>query len=213
MRVAITGGTGVLGQGIASALTSAGHAVFASAARAGEQSAPGVAVSVVDLRDLAAVQGWLAEIGPIDALVCAAGGFSMQPLADFTEADYAFLMDINVRTAANALRVFLPALPAGGSVVLIGAQSWPGAAGVGLYAASKAAVVSLGRTAALEGRARGVRVNTLLPDIIDTPANRRAMPDADFGRWQTPAEVAAVVSFLCSPAAAVVSGNAIALGR
>jgi len=213
VRVVVTGGTGVLGQGIAAAFVAAGHTVFASAARPGELSAPGAQVAVVDLRDLAAVQAWAAALGPVDALVCAAGGFSMQALADFTDADYGFLMDINVRTAANALRAVLPSMPAGGSVVLIGAQSWPGAAGVGLYAASKAAVVSLGRTAALEGRARGIRVNTLLPDIIDTPANRRAMPDADTARWQTPAEVAAVVSFLCSPAAAVVSGNAIALGR
>lgn len=215
MRAVITGGAGALGRGIGAVLTDSGWDVVVSAVDDGERGrydGPGTA-DVVDLRDLGAVRAWAERLGPVDALICCAGGFSMQPITGFEGKDFDFLIDVNVRTAANALRAFSPGMPRGGSVVLVGAQTWPGAKGVALYAASKAAVVSLGKSAALDLKERGVRVNTILPDMIDTPANRRSMPDADFDAWQKPEEIGAVVRFLCSPDAAVVSGNAIALGR
>lgn len=215
MKAVITGGAGALGRGIGQSLAGSGWDVVVSAVDDAERTRyDGLgAADVVDLRDLAAVLAWAERLGPVDALVCCAGGFSMQPITGFESKDFDFLLDINLRTAANALRAFTPGMPRGGSVVLVGAQSWPGAAGVALYAASKAAVVSLGKSAALDLKGQGVRVNTILPDMIDTPANRRSMPDANFDAWQKPAEIGAVVRFLCSPDAAVVSGNAIALGR
>jgi NAD(P)-dependent dehydrogenase (short-subunit alcohol dehydrogenase family) len=101
----------------------------------------------------------------------------------------------------------------GAAAVVVGSQAYEGAAGMAAYAASKAAAVSLARSAALEWKAAGVRVNAVLPDTIDTPANRRAMPDADFDRWATPDELAEVVVWLCSPSARIVSGNALKVGR
>ena len=215
MVAVITGGAGALGRGIGRTLAETGWEVVVSAVNEAERErydGPGTA-AVVDLRDLNAVKAWADQLGPVGALVCCAGGFSMQPVTAFEAADYDFLLDINLRTAANALRAFSPAMPRGAAIVFVGAQSWPGAAGVALYAASKAAVVSLARSAALDLKPRGVRVNTILPDMIDTPANRRAMPDADFESWQKPAEIGAVVRFLCSSDASVVSGNALSLAR
>ena len=173
---------------------------------------PGTA-SAVDLRSLDAVIAWANAVGPVDALVCCAGGFAMQPITGFSSADFDFLIDINLRTAANAVRAFAPNMPRGGSIVLVGAQSWRGAKGVALYAAAKAGVVSLAKSASLDLKPLGVRINAILPDMIDSAANRAAMPDADFDRWAKPAEIAAVVQFLCSPAAALVSGNALEVGR
>jgi 3-oxoacyl-[acyl-carrier protein] reductase len=72
------------------------------------------------------------------------------------------------------------------------------------YAASKAAVISFARSAALEWKEARVRVNAVLPDTIDTPANRRAMPNADYSRWATPEEIAEVIVWLCSPGASLV---------
>jgi NAD(P)-dependent dehydrogenase (short-subunit alcohol dehydrogenase family) len=215
MNAVITGGAGALGRGVGAALASAGYRVHVSAAHEAERAGyagPGEA-TVVDLRDLDAVIAWAAAVGPADALICCAGGFSMQPITGFQAADYDHLMDLNVRTAANTLRAFTPSMPRGSAVVLIGAQTWAGAKGVALYAASKAAVVSLARSASLDLKAAGVRVNALLPDIIDSPANRRAMPDADPDAWQKPEEVGAVARWLVSAEARVVNGNAIAIGR
>jgi NAD(P)-dependent dehydrogenase (short-subunit alcohol dehydrogenase family) len=120
---------------------------------------------------------------------------------------------VNFKTAIHALSAFTPKLGQGSAVVLVGSQAYEGAARMAPYAASKAAVVSLTRSAAAELKSAGVRVNAVLPDTMDTPANRRAMPDADFSRWAKPEEVAAVILWLCSAEARVVSGNAIRVGR
>lgn len=215
MNVAITGGAGALGQAVGAAFAASGYTVAVSARDEAERSryaGPGAA-SIVDLRSLDAMLAWAAAVGPVDALVCCAGGFSMQPITGFSEGDFDFLIDINLRTAANAVRAFAPSMLRGAAIVLVGAQSWRGAQGVALYAAAKAGVVSLAKSASLDLKPSGVRINAILPDMIDTPANRAAMPGAAFDRWAKPAEIAEVVRFLCSPAAAVVSGNAVELGR
>jgi NAD(P)-dependent dehydrogenase (short-subunit alcohol dehydrogenase family) len=114
---------------------------------------------------------------------------------------------INLKTALNACRAALPLLTASrGSIVNIGAAAAIKAgAGFGPYAASKAAVARLTEALAEEWKGK-VRVNALLPTIIDTPANRRDMPKADFSAWVTPAEIAAAVAFLLSPAASGITG-------
>jgi NAD(P)-dependent dehydrogenase (short-subunit alcohol dehydrogenase family) len=81
------------------------------------------------------------------------------------------------------------------------------------YAASKAGVVSLAKSASLEWEGRGIRVNVILPDTIDTLPNRKAMPDANFDKWQKPSEIAEVISFLLSQKAINIKGNALDLGR
>jgi NAD(P)-dependent dehydrogenase (short-subunit alcohol dehydrogenase family) len=81
-----------------------------------------------------------------------------------------------------------------------------GGSGAAAYAVSKAAVVALTRTLALENRARSVRFNAVAPGTIDTPDNRAAMPGADAARWTSPAAIAEVIAFLLSPASAPVTG-------
>jgi NAD(P)-dependent dehydrogenase (short-subunit alcohol dehydrogenase family) len=83
------------------------------------------------------------------------------------------------------------------------------AAGAAAYAASKAAVVAMIDSLAADLKGSGVRVNSVLPSIIDTPANRKAMPGADFAKWPKPEEIANVILFLCSDAARVIHGATI----
>jgi NAD(P)-dependent dehydrogenase (short-subunit alcohol dehydrogenase family) len=137
----------------------------------------------------------------------------MASLATLRASDIDDMMGKNFKTAAHALAALVPKLRTGSGVVVVGSQSYEGAPKMAPYAASKAAVVSLARSAAAELKEAGVKVNAVLPDTIDTPANRKSMPNADFSRWAKPEELAAVITWLCSPAANVVSGNAIRVGR
>lgn len=210
MRVVVTGGAGALGAAVAARFAADGADVHLTALPSEGYDGPGT-VHRVDLRDLAALRAVAAEIGAVQGVIACAGGFGMQSLVAMDAAALDRQIDLNLRTAANTLAAFGDRLD-GGAVVLIGARTWSGAAGVAAYAASKAAVVSLGRSASLEWRGR-VRVNTLLPDILDTPANRTAMPDADFRRWTPPEAIARVARWLVSDDAAIVTGNAIEVGR
>jgi len=114
-----------------------------------------------------------------------------------------------VKTAANASRAALKLLrasPAGRIVNIGAAGAVKAAAGMGAYAAAKAGVHRLTESLAEELKADGVTVNAVLPSIIDTPANRADMPDADFSAWVAPADLAEVILFLASPAARALTG-------
>jgi NAD(P)-dependent dehydrogenase (short-subunit alcohol dehydrogenase family) len=169
-------------------------------------------VYVVDLTDLERAHALAKQFEKVDALVLSAGGFAEVPLVALSTRDIDAMIEVNFKTAAHALAAFAEKLARGAAAVLIGSQSYTGAAGMAAYAASKAAVVSLAESAALEWRARGVRVNAVLPDTIDTPSNRRAMPAADPSRWAKPEDIAEAIVWLCSPAASAVTGNAIKVG-
>ena len=114
----------------------------------------------------------------------------------------------NLDTAAYVCRAALPhLLPAGGSVVAVGSRAAEtGGSGMAAYAVAKSALHALVRVLALENRERGVRFNAVLPGTIDTPANRRAMPDADRSSWTPPEAIARTIAFLLSPDSAPVSG-------
>jgi NAD(P)-dependent dehydrogenase (short-subunit alcohol dehydrogenase family) len=119
------------------------------------------------------------------------------------------MLDLNLRTVVHSLAAVVPAMLAqgGGVVVNVGAASaGQGAAHMGAYAASKSALARLTESLAAELKGQGVRVNAVLPSIIDTPANRAAMPDADHNRWVAPDALADVIGFLASPAARAVHG-------
>lgn len=214
-RAVVTGGTGELGRAVALKLSQQEYEVHLSAVdedEAAKYRGPGI-VGVADLTDLASARKWASSIGaPVSGLACLAGGFEMVNLAEAKEGDFDKMFRTNVQTAANALAAFTP-LMQGGAAVLVGSQSFEGAKGMSLYAASKAAVVSLARSAALELQSKGIRANSVLPNTIDTPANRAAMPNSDFEKWAKPEEIAEVIAFLFSDAARIVSGNAIRLGR
>ena len=120
-----------------------------------------------------------------------------------------FLYRVNVATAVNMSRAALPHLlasPAGRIVNVGAAGALKAAAGMGAYAASKSGVHSLTQALAEETKGKGVTVNAVLPSILDTAANRADMPDADFGAWVKPADLAAVILFLASEQAGAVTG-------
>ena len=210
----MTGGTGALGAAVARCFAAAAYDVHVTASR--EPESPGYAgagrVHVVDLLDLEKVRAFARQFDEVDALVLAAGGYAGARLEDLQSSDIDAMFEVNFKTAVHALAAFADKLVRGASAVLVGSQSYAGAAGIAPYAASKAALVSLMQSAALEWKARGVRVNAVLPDTMDTPANRRAMPNADPSRWAKPDAVAETIVWLCSPSASVVSGNAIKVG-
>lgn len=163
-----------------------------------------------------AVRGIEQELGaPAGAVLCAGGWAGGAPVATMTEdAVYRRMMVLNVDTAEGALRALLPGMVERrrGSIVVIGSRAverpWENT-GSAAYVAAKTALVAYARTIAAEVLESGVRVNALLPSVIDTAANRAAMPNADPSRWVSPRSLGEVIAFLLSDAARDVSGAAI----
>lgn len=214
MHVVVTGGAGVLGQAVSTAFLEAGWRVSSIdlASTAGE-FAGFTALGGVDLADpaacAAAFQRASAENGAISAVMAVAGGFVWRRFEDANWADWSRMLDINLKTSVNAVTAALPHLtgPAPRSITLIGAlAAQRGAAGFAPYAASKAGVARLAEVLAEELADRGVRVNALLPSILDTPANRADMPDQSPAAWVSPAAVADAAIFLASDRARAITG-------
>ena len=220
--IIITGGFGALGRVVAAAFAAAGDRVaridFAPSA---PDSLPGgIDLAGVDLTDAAAVDRAIAtvtaQLGGIDVLVNIAGGFTWETLEDGNVETWARMFAMNVRSNATITKAALPALKrsAAGRVVNIGAgAAIQAAAGMGAYAASKAGVHRLTEALAAELAGSTVTVNAILPSIIDTPANRADMPDADYGTWVQPAAIADVIRFLASPAGRSITGALIPVTR
>lgn len=164
----------------------------------------------VDLTDRAGTIAALSDIGPVDALFHVAGGFSMGVPVHETDNDVlADMQSLNVATLQNVLAAIVPGMlrRKTGAIVTVGALgALKGGALVGAYAAAKSAVMRLTESLSAELRDHGINANCVLPSIIDTPANRRDMPDADFSRWVTPRELADVICFLGSPMASGLHG-------
>jgi len=170
----------------------------------------------VDLADFAqaesAIQAIGSRLGPIDSLFNIAGGFDMQALEAGAEL-WVRLFRINALTAINTCRAALPHLRSpGGSIVNIGAAAAGRAAhGMGPYAASKATVLRLTESLADELKGKGIRVNAISPTILDTPANRAAMPKGDPTKWASLEEFAETALFLASDAASGITGAEVRL--
>lgn len=214
----VTGGLGVLGRAVVAELAGQGHRVAAvDIAPAPDDAGGGTVFGSVDLADEAAVGtafgAAVAALGGLDGLVNVAGGFAWEPVEGGSLETWDAMQRINLRTALVATRTALPHLGAGGAIVNIGAAAAarPGT-GMAPYAASKAGVMALTQSLAEELKARGIRVNAVLPTILDTPANRRDMPDADPAAWVQPAAAARVIAFLLSDAAGPINGAGIPLG-
>jgi len=217
LRVVITGGLGVLGRAVGAVLAERGAKVVLLD-RAPAKAVEGMAnvIGGVDLTDAAAGQAAIAAaaqtLGGLDALVNVAGGFRWQTLADGDIETWDQLYSMNLRSAVLACQAALPhlLLQPGASIVNVGAlASQKAGAGMGAYAASKAGVARLTEALAEELKDRGVRVNAVLPSILDTPANRADMPDADTTRWVQPSALGAVIAFLISADAAAITGASI----
>lgn len=150
-------------------------------------------------------------LGTIGACVNCAGTFRWAMCEESTEEDYVDLMDSNVKSSWMLARAVLPGMrkAGGGSIVFVSSflTLGEGTAGMGLYLAAKAAVNAFTQTLAKENRAHKIRVNAILPDIIDTPVNREAMPKADRSSWIPTADLASlVVGTLLHPTSACLSG-------
>ena len=211
--VAITGGHGVLGKAVLDAALQAGLKVAVIDHAQGHAVPEGVLeVGGVDLTDAdqaqKAVDAVIARFGRLDALLNIAGGFVWQTTDD-AEPAWDRMHALNVATAVNASRAALDALKASpeGRIVNVGsAAALKAGAGMGAYGAAKAGVHALTQALAEELKTTKVTVNAVLPSIIDTPANRKDMPDADPATWVAPGDLAQVILFLASPESRAMTG-------
>jgi NAD(P)-dependent dehydrogenase (short-subunit alcohol dehydrogenase family) len=211
--IAITGGHGVLGRAVLEAAMADGLKVAVIDHAMGHATPDGVLeVGGVDLTDPAqagqAIAAVIGRFGRLDALLNIAGGFVWQTTDD-AEPAWDRMHALNVTTALNASRAALPHLKASGEgrIVNVGsAAALKAGAGMGAYGAAKAGVHALTQALADELKATSVTVNAVLPSIIDTPANRKDMPDADPAQWVAPNDLAAVILFLASPQSRAMTG-------
>jgi NAD(P)-dependent dehydrogenase (short-subunit alcohol dehydrogenase family) len=213
--IVVTGGFGVLGRAVAElALERGANVVIPGREQADKIPARDrlLVLGGVDLADFPAakqaIEEAAARFGKIDGLANIAGGFRWQTLADGDLSGWTELFRINLLTAATATKAALPHLRATkGAIVNVGsAPAKKAGAGMGAYAASKAGVLRLTESLAEEEKNNGVRVNAVLPTIIDTPRNRADMPKADFSRWVKPDDIAKAVLFLLSDEASAITG-------
>lgn len=211
--IVVTGGAGGLGGEVVRELLRAGatchvplrgDAVPDVLASFGDQVRP---TTGIDLTDEAATRTFYESLPDLWGSVHLAGGFAMSPLEETTLAEVERLWRLNAVTAFLCCREAARRMPAGGRIVNVGARpAVTPVAGMIAYSMAKAVVAAMTRALAEELRHRDILVNAVLPSIIDTPANRAAMPDAPFDAWPTPAQVAKTIDFLMSPDNELTSG-------
>jgi len=215
-KIVVTGGLGALGRAVVVTLTRAGHQVAVIDLAPAPSTSDCPVFGGVDLADEPAVEIAYSAVanalGSIDGVVNIAGGFVWETQTDGSIDSWDGMYRMNLRSAAVSSRAALQYLKAGGAIVNVGAASaiHP-TQGFAPYAASKAGVMALTESLADELRTRSIRVNAVLPTIIDTPANRADMPDADTSAWVRPEAAADIVAFLLSAQSACVTGVGIRL--
>ena len=219
-RIAVTGGLGRLGQGLGQLLAARGArvALIDRQAASVEHPAPAgtVVVGGVNLADEASATAGLQqaakELGGLDGLVNVAGGFAWEKIEGGHVATWDAQYTTNLRSALLASQAALPLLlgQPGAAIVNVGAAAAQKAGlGMGAYAAAKAGVARLTEALAEEFKARGLRVNAVLPSVLDTPANRADMPEADPKLWVSTEELARVIAFLLSDEASAITGASV----
>jgi NAD(P)-dependent dehydrogenase (short-subunit alcohol dehydrogenase family) len=214
MSVLITGAGGGLGGTVCEAFLASGAKVI-GVDRSAIPAKPfqTIAADLTSSEGCAEMVRQALEAGPIDALVHLVGAFSGgSPIAETSDKVWDLMMTVNLRTAFNVMRASLPSMIAAkrGRIVAIGARAAVEASPtLAAYAVSKAALVALVKNVAAEVKDSGITANVVLPSVIDTPANRKAMAGSDFSRWVTPESIAQLLVWLCSDAGANVSGAAI----
>jgi NAD(P)-dependent dehydrogenase (short-subunit alcohol dehydrogenase family) len=224
--VLVAGGTGGLGKAVSLAFLEEGanltvtyrkeqeYAALKEAAGAKAAALEGSLVDVTDERATAElVTGIVARHGGLDALVNTVGGYvGGVALWKLETKVFETMLSVNLQSGYALARAALPAMlkQRHGSIVNVAAKAaFDHGAGAAAYAASKAAAVAMMDSLAADVKGTGVRVNSILPSIIDTAVNRKAMPDADFAVWPKPEEIAQVILFLSSDNAAAVHGAAV----
>jgi len=205
-QIVVTGAGGALGGAVVEALSAAGATCHAPAR------------DELDLTDEAAVTAYYARLPPLWASVQVAGGYAGGPFVDTSAADLRRQIDMNLTTCFLCCREAVKSMTrasiaggrisdGGGRIINIGSRAALAPAGGSIaYSLSKAAVVALTQCLADEVKGSRILVNAVIPSIIDTPANRAAMPSAHHDRWPKPAEIASAITWLASPDNGLVSG-------
>ena len=228
-HVVVTGGTGALGGAVVGALRAAGavchvtNIIPAELERFPHRGDPGVHVATgIDLADETSVRRFYASLPSLWASIHLAGGFAMSPVAETSAVDFVDQFQMNALSAflcsAAAIRAIRgrsgpgPDGAKGGRIVNVAAR--PGleprlGSGMVAYATAKAAVAAMTEALGQETADEEIWINAVAPSILDTPANRAAMPDADHGQWVRPDAVADMIAFLASPDNRVTRGAVI----
>jgi NAD(P)-dependent dehydrogenase (short-subunit alcohol dehydrogenase family) len=221
--IVVAGGTGALGGSVARAFLATGARVIATYVKQAEfdelakEAGEGLMGASLDVTNEAAVGKFVAETeskyGAIDALVIAVGGYAGgKQLWETDMATYELMLNLNLRAAFVMTHAVLPGMIRrnNGAIVNVASKAGYGhAAGAAMYAASKAGVMALFDSLAEEVKPYNINVNSIVPSIMDTPANRRAMPKADFNIWPKTDDIAKVIVYLCSDDARVIHGAAV----
>jgi NAD(P)-dependent dehydrogenase (short-subunit alcohol dehydrogenase family) len=217
--VLITGAKGGLGTFVTEAFLAAGATVVGTSRNIADSDFPNphFAGMAADLTDADAARqltdGAIRRFQKIDVLVHVMGGFAGgQSIAETSDDTWDKMMSVNLRSAFNIFRCVIPHMRRArrGRIIAIGSRNAAEpAANLSAYNVSKAGLVSLVRTAALENKDLGITVNVILPATMDTEINRKAMPGADPSKWVQPQRVADAVIFLASNSGAQISGASI----
>jgi NAD(P)-dependent dehydrogenase (short-subunit alcohol dehydrogenase family) len=222
----VSGGTGGLGRAVTLAFLAEGARVavpyfslseFDDLKAAAQEHGTRLEGQTVDVTDEAAVHGFVDDLvakhGRVDFLVNTVGGYAGGlKLWEMDAKVFDRMLQLNLRSGFALSRAVVPAMlkQGHGAIVNVAAKAAVDhAAGASAYASSKAAAVALMDSLAADLKGSGVRVNSILPSIIDTKANREAVPGSDFSKWPKPEEIARVILFLCSDDATVVHGAAV----
>lgn len=208
-RVVVTGANGSLGRAVVKRAHDEGAEVIALDLHHASPSVEQEQIAV-DLADYSAVAEAFTRIGSFDVLFNLAGGFAMGTSTwSENDEDWDHLMKLNVTTLRTVLKVAVPVLLDQGAGFIVNVGALGAQAGLGemsAYCATKSVVMRLTESLSEEVRHRGINVNAVLPSVIDTPANREAMPDADPAAWVAPEDLASVICFLGSAGASAIHG-------
>jgi NAD(P)-dependent dehydrogenase (short-subunit alcohol dehydrogenase family) len=221
-KILVAGGTGGLGRAVSLAFLEAGATVIVtyrsqaefdalkSTAGANAAQLEGQSVNVLDENEL---QAFVSKLGRVDTLVNAVGGYNAgAPLWEMDSKALDQMLSLNLKAGYLLARSVVPMMLKQGSGAIVNVAATAAfnhMASAAEYVASKAAAVAMIDSLAADLKGSGVRANSILPSIIDTEANRKAMPDADHAKWPKPEEIARVILFLCSDDAKLVHGAAL----
>lgn len=216
MTVLVAGGTGFLGNAVVRELIGSGYDVAATWVLERERErleAEPVELIEADLFDADQVGAAISNVDQLEAVVNLVGGYSDGPRVHETDPDdFERMLRLNVMPGFLLARAAMPSLIERGGGAFVGVSARPALrpfAGAAGYISSKAAVLAFVQALDAEYKGDGIRCNAILPSVIDTPANREAMPDADHSKWVPPEQIARVVRFLVSDDSAPTSGAGI----